>query len=597
MVWGIFLSQGISPAHSSLKDKRKAMVFKHDVVIVGSGLAGLRAAVEVTGRADVALISKVYPTRSHSGAAQGGIAAALGNEEPDSWEWHMYDTVKGGDYLTDQDAAEILARDAPRAVYELEHMGVPFNRTPDGKIAQRPFGGHTRNFGQAAIKRACHAADHTGRVILDTLYWETLRKGIKVYNEFQMVDLILKDNRVVGLIAYEIANGQVHLFHCKMLVLATGGFGKVYRTTSNCFANSGEGVYLAYRAGIPLEDMEFVQFHPTGVYGLGILITEAARGEGGILRNATGERFMERYAPVIKDLAPRDMVSRAIYQEIREGRGINGKDFVHLDLTPLGREKIDRKLSDISSFAKVYLGIDAAVQPIPVSPTCHYMMGGIPTNLDGQVLNGDQRLVQGLYAIGECACLSLHGANRLGCNSLLDLVVFGRRCGQKVTLELKRAPWEGLPPHPEERTLDKIESLKGRGKGEKIHALRDSLQKMMMDDCSVFRRQEGLSRALAGIRDLQESYKGIAVRDPGTRFNSDLMEAFELESLLGLAEAILVSAQARQESRGAHYREDFPERDDQDWLKHTLIQKTEQGPRVFFKPVTITRFQPKARTY
>ncbi len=573
------------------------MIFKHDIVIVGSGLAGLRAAMEVTGKADVALISKVYPTRSHSGAAQGGIAAALGNEEPDSWEWHMYDTVKGGDYLADQDAAEILARDAPRAVYELEHMGVPFNRTPDGKIAQRPFGGHTRDFGKAAIKRACHAADRTGRVILDNLYWETVRKGIKVYNEFQMMDLILKDNRVSGLVAYELANGQVHYFHSRMIVLATGGFGKVYQTTSNCFANTGDGVYLAYRAGLPLEDMEFVQFHPTGVHGLGILITEAARGEGGILRNAEGERFMERYAPTIKDLAPRDMVSRAIYREISGGRGINGKDFVHLDLTHLGRGKIEEKLSDIHSFAKIYLGIDAAVQPIPVSPTCHYMMGGIPTNLDGQVLGQDQRAVPGLYAVGECACLSLHGANRLGCNSLLDLVVFGRRCGQKMIQEFSQVPWEELPSHPEERTLARIESLKAGEKGEKVHSLRASLQKTMMDDCSVFRRAEGLSRALAGIGNLKEGHKRIAVRDPGTRFNSDLMEAFELESLLGLAEAILVSAQARQESRGAHYREDFPERDDRNWLKHTLVQWTGQGPRISFKPVTITRFQPKERVY
>jgi succinate dehydrogenase / fumarate reductase flavoprotein subunit len=573
------------------------MIIKHDIVIVGSGLAGLRAAMEVTGKADVALISKVYPTRSHSGAAQGGIAAALGNEEPDSWEWHMYDTVKGGDYLADQDAAEILARDAPRAVYELEHLGVPFNRTPDGKIAQRPFGGHTREFGKAAIKRACHAADRTGRVILDTLYWETVRKGIKVYNEFQIVDLILKDNRAVGLVAYELANGQVHFFHGRMIVLATGGFGKVYQTTSNCFANNGDGAYLAYRAGLPLEDMEFVQFHPTGVHGLGILITEAARGEGGILRNAAGERFMERYAPTIKDLAPRDLVSRAIYREILEGRGINGQDFVHLDLTHLGRARIEEKLSDIHSFARIYLGIDAAVEPIPVAPTCHYMMGGIPTNLDGQVLDQDQRVVVGLYAIGECACLSLHGANRLGCNSLLDLVVFGRRCGQRMTREMNQVSWEVPPSHPEERTLARIETLKATEKGEKVHALRASLQKTMMDDCSVFRRAEGLSRALAGIGNLKERYKRIAVRDPGTRFNSDLMEAFELESLLGLAEAILVSAQARQESRGAHYREDFPVREDRNWLKHTLVQWTGQGPRISFKPVTITRFQPKERVY
>ena len=573
------------------------MVFKHDIVIVGSGLAGLRAAMEVAGVADVGLISKVYPTRSHSGAAQGGIAAALGNEEPDSWEWHMYDTVKGGDYLTDQDAAEILAQDAPRAVYELEHMGVPFNRTADGRIAQRAFGGHTSNFGKAAIKRACHAADRTGRVILDTLYWETVRRGIRVYNEFQLVDLIIKDNQVVGLVAYELANGQVHVFHGRIIVLGTGGFGKVFRTTSNCFANTGEGVYLTYKAGIPLEDMEFVQFHPTGVYGLGILITEAARGEGGILRNGKGERFMERYAPVIKDLAPRDMVSRAIYQEIREGRGINGRDFVHLDLTHLGKDKLAEKLSDITSFAKIYLGIDPAIAPIPISPTCHYMMGGIPTNLDAQVLGKDQRNVPGLYAAGECACLSLHGANRLGCNSLLDLVVFGRRCGEKMIQDMKQLSWSDLPAHPEERTLARIETLIKRKQGETAYALRASLQKTMMDHCSVFRNQTGLSQALADIQVLKGKYENIFVRDHGPRYNTDLMEAFELESLLGLAEAIVVSALARQESRGAHSRQDYPDRDDHNWLKHTLIQKTERDPRIFFKPVTITRFQPKARTY
>jgi succinate dehydrogenase / fumarate reductase flavoprotein subunit len=573
------------------------MVYKHDIVIVGSGLAGLKAAMEVAGVADVALISKVYPTRSHSGAAQGGIAAALGNEEPDSWEWHMYDTVKGGDYLTDQDSAEILAKDAPRAIYELEHMGVPFNRTVDGRIAQRAFGGHTSNFGKTAIKRACHAADRTGRVILDTLYWETVRRGIKVYNEFQLLDLIIKDNQVVGLVAYELANGQVHVFYSRIVVLATGGFGKVYKTTSNCFANTGEGAYLPYKVGIPLEDMEFVQFHPTGVYGLGILITEAARGEGGILRNGKGERFMERYAPVIKDLAPRDMVSRAIYLEIREGRGINGQDFVHLDLTHLGKEKLAEKLSDITSFAKVYLGIDPAKDPIPVSPTCHYMMGGIPTNLDGQVLDKDQKMIPGLYAVGECACLSLHGANRLGCNSLLDLVVFGRRCGQRMIQDLRQLPWSDLPAQPEERTLARIENLKKRKQGETAYGLRASLQKTMMDHCSVFRNQTGLSQALEDIQALKEKYENIFVRNQGSRYNTDLMEAFELESLLGLAQAIVVSALARQESRGAHSREDYPDRDDHNWLKHTLIQETEKGPRVFFKPVTITRFQPKARTY
>ena len=573
------------------------MIFQHDIVIVGSGLAGLRAAMEIASSADVALISKVYPTRSHSGAAQGGIAAALGNEEPDSWEWHMYDTVKGGDYLADQDAAEILAQDGPRAIYELEHMGVPFNRTADGRIAQRAFGGHTRNFGQAAIKRACHAADRSGRVILDTLYWEAVQRGLKVYSEFQMIDLILKENQVVGLVVYELATGELHIFHSRIVLLATGGFGKVYKTTSNCFANTGDGVFLAYRAGIPLEDMEFVQFHPTGVYGLGILISEAARGEGGILRNGRGDRFMEKYAPTIKDLAPRDMVSRAIDTEIREGRGIGGRDFVHLDLTHLGKERLAEKLSDISSFAKIYLGIDPTREPIPVQPTCHYMMGGIPTNLDGQVLDHLQRPFPGLFAAGECACLSLHGANRLGCNSLLDLVVFGRLAGRRMVQDLKELPWFELPRQPEEKMLEKIEELKKRSGGEKSDVLRKAMRKVMMNHCSVFRVQDRLSKALTEVRWLIEECKKVTIDDHGLRFNSDLLEAIELESLLGLAEVIIVSALRRQESRGAHYREDYPERDDQNWLKHTLIRKTAKGLEESYKPVTITRFQPKIRAY
>ena len=573
------------------------MNFKHDIVIVGSGLAGLRAAMEIAASADVALISKVYPTRSHSGAAQGGIAAALGNEEPDSWEWHMYDTVKGGDYLTDQDAAEILAQDAPRAIYELEHMGVPFNRTADGKIAQRAFGGHTSHFGQAAIKRACHAADRSGRVILDTLYWDAVQKGLKVYSEFQMIDLILKEKHVAGLVVYEWATGEVHFFHSRIVLLATGGFGKVYKTTSNCFANTGDGAYLAYRAGIPLEDMEFVQFHPTGVYGLGILISEAARGEGGILRNGRGDRFMEKYAPHIKDLAPRDMVSRAIATEIREGRGVQGQDFVHLDLTHLGKERLAEKLSDISSFVKIYLGIDPMREPIPVQPTCHYMMGGIPTNLDGQVLDHKQQPIPGLYAAGECACLSLHGANRLGCNSLLDLIVFGRLAGRRMVQELKQLLWSEPPRKPAEKTLEKINNLKARGRGEKAFVLRKAMQKVMMDDCSVFRMEDRLSKALTEIRRLKGEYDKVIIDDHGLGFNSDLLEAIELESLLGLAEAIIVSAMNRRESRGAHYREDYPRRDDQNWLQHTLICKTEDHPEVFYKPVTLTRFQPEVRTY
>ncbi len=573
------------------------MIFRHDVVVVGSGLAGLRAAMEVAPSAHVALISKVYPTRSHSGAAQGGIAAALGNEEPDSWEWHMFDTVKGGDYLTDQDAAEILAQDAPRAIFELEHMGVPFNRTAEGKIAQRAFGGHTSHFGQAAIKRVCHAADRSGRVILDTLYWNAVQKGLKVYSEFQMIDLILKENQVAGVVAYEWATGEVHFFQSRIVLLATGGFGKVYKTTSNGFANTGDGAYLAYRAGIPLEDMEFVQFHPTGVYGLGILISEAARGEGGILRNGRGDRFMEQYAPQIKDLAPRDIISRAIDIEIREGRGVQGKDFVHLDLTHLGKDRLAEKLSDISSFVKIYLGIDPTKDPIPVQPTCHYMMGGIPTNLEGQVLDHEQQPVPGLFAAGECACLSLHGANRLGCNSLLDLIVFGRLAGKRIVQELKQLFWGDPPPKPAEKTLERIRDLKARNRGEKAFVLRKAMQKVMMDGCSVFRIEDHLSRALTEIRRLKGEYEKVVIDDRGLGFNSDLLEAIELESLLGLAEVILVSAMNRRESRGAHYREDYPRRDDQNWLRHTLIRKTDDGLEALYKPVTLTRFQPEVRTY
>ena len=573
------------------------MVFKHDVLIVGAGLAGLRAATEVAGKTDVALFSKVYPTRSHSGAAQGGIAAALGNEEPDSWEWHMYDTVKGGDYLTDQDVAEILAVDAIRAVYELEHMGVPFNRTPEGKIAQRNFGGHTREFGKAPVKRACYAADRSGRVMMDTLYFEAVKKGIKIYPEFHVMDLIIQDGRVAGLVAYELATGEVHFFHSRVVVIATGGYGKLYKVTSNAFANTGDGLYLTYKAGIPLQDMEFVQFHPTGIYGLGVLISEAARGEGGILRNGSGERFMERYAPTIKDLAPRDMVSRAIYREIQEGRGIDGRDYVYLDLTHLGEKKLAERLSDISSFVRIYLGLDPVTDLIPVHPTCHYMMGGIPVGINGQVQDIDNNPIPGLYAAGECSCLSLHGANRLGCNSLLDLVVFGRRAGRHIVEELEKLPWTEAPAGPEQRTLDRIRQLKEYRSGEKPVVIRQSLQEIMTSECSVFRDERTLTKALESIRSLEDRYRKVSIDYTGSRFNTDLIEALELEHLLGIAEATVSCALARTESRGAHWREDFPNRDDENWLKHTLVRKRDRGVSIAYKPVRITRFEPKPRAY
>ena len=491
------------------------MVFKHDVLIVGAGLAGLRAATEVAGKADVALFSKVYPTRSHSGAAQGGIAAALENEEPDSWEWHMYDTAKGGDYLTDQDVAEILAKDAIRAVYELEHMGVPFNRTPEGKIAQRYFGGHTSNFGKAPVKRICYAADRSGRVMMDTLYFDAVRKGIKIYPEFHVLDILIQDGQVAGLVAYELASGEVHFFQSRVVLLATGGYGKVYKVSSNAFASTGDGLALTYKLGLPLEDMEFVQFHPTGIWGLGVLISEAARGEGGVLRNGEGERFMERYAPTIKDLAPRDMVSRAIYTEIKEGRGINGQDYVHLDLTHLGEKKLAERLSDISSFVKIYLGRNPATDLIPVHPTCHYMMGGIAVNTDGNVIDANQNPVPGLYAAGECSCLSLHGANRLGCNSLLDLVVFGRRAGQHIAESLKHLSWVEPPAAAEREAVDRIRRIKENRAGEKAVGIRQTLQEVMMDDCSVFRHEQGLKKALEAVRGLQERAREHLNRSPG----------------------------------------------------------------------------------
>ncbi|UCG14383.1 MAG: succinate dehydrogenase flavoprotein subunit [Deltaproteobacteria bacterium] len=575
------------------------MNHKYDVVIVGAGLAGLRAAIELGEDTSVAVLSKVFATRSHSGAAQGGIGAALGNEEEDSWKWHMFDTVKGSDYLGDQDAIEILAQDASRCIYELEHMGVPFNRTPDGKIAQRAFGGHTSNFGKAAIKRACYAADRTGRVILDTLWEKCLQRGINFYNEYQLMSLIAHDGRCCGLVAYELATGKLHTFHTKAVLLATGGYGKVYKTTSNAFASTGDGLAIAFRAGAPLEDMEFVQFHPTGIYKLGILISEAARGEGGILRNEEGERFMERYAPVIKDLAPRDMVSRCILEEIRAGRGVGGKDYVHLDLTHLGKEVLDTKLAEIAGFARTYAGVDPAKEPIPVQPTCHYMMGGIASDSDGRVItNSEGTPFAGLYAAGECACVSVHGANRLGCNSLLDVLVFGRRAGREMRRFIHTIGFPELPANPEEPVNHEINSLMNSTGSEKSGPIRTELQEVMMDRVSVFRHKDGLLQALEAVRNLKQRYKNIAIQDKGNCFNRDLLDAIELGYMLDLAEVITLGALAREESRGAHCREDFPDRNDNKWLVHTMFRHSaDKDPEIFFKPVTITTFQPEERKY
>ncbi|MGD2184813.1 MAG: succinate dehydrogenase flavoprotein subunit [Desulfobacterales bacterium] len=575
------------------------MKHQYDVIIVGAGLAGLRAAVEIGKDAHVAVLTKVFATRSHSGAAQGGIGAALGNEEEDHWEWHMFDTVKGSDYLGDQDAIEILAKDAPRAIIELENLGVPFNRTSEGKIAQRAFGGHTRNHGEAPVKRACYAATRTGRVILDTLWEQSLQRKIEFFDEFQMLSLIVHNGQCCGVVAYELANGKLHVFHCKAVLLATGGAGKIYKTTSNAFASTGDGMAIAYRAGVPLEDMEFVQFHPTGIYKLGILISEAARGEGGILLNNDGERFMERYAPVIKDLAPRDMISRCMMDEMRAGRGIDGKDYFHLDLTHLGKDVIENKLAEITSFARTYAGVDPVKEPIPVQPTCHYMMGGIATDCDGRVIVDEKSTpLAGLYAAGECACVSVHGANRLGCNALLDTLVFGRRGGMQIKAFVQSVAHPELPPKPDKKDADTIKALIKNSGQETSGAIRAELQENMMENVSVFRQKNSLNAALDKINQLKARYRKISILDKGNCFNRDLLDAIELGHLLDLAEVITRGALHRRESRGAHFREDFPKRNDKKFLSHTLVRYNEaREPLIFTKPVSISRYEPKERKY
>lgn len=570
------------------------MNFKHDIVIIGSGLAGLRAAVECVEEADVAIVSKVLPTRSHSGAAQGGITASIGNEEEDHWEWHMFDTVKGSDYLADQDAVETMVKDAPRVIYELEHMGVPFSRNAEGKIAQRNFGGHTSAYGKKPVKRACYASDRTGRVVLDTLYDQCLSHHVKFYQEHYVLSLVFEEGKCSGLVTYDLSSGELNLIEAKAVLLATGGCGRIFKTTSNGFASTGDGLNLAQRAGIPLMDMEFVQFHPTGLYPLGILVSEAARGEGGILRNSLGERFMERYAPTVKDLAARDVVSRAILTEVREGRGFEG-GYVHLDLTHLGEEKILEKLWEITSFVRIYLGIDPVHELIPVYPTCHYLMGGIPTDPDGRVLQDESGMIaEGLYAAGECACVSVHGANRLGCNSLLDTLVFGRRCGITMKKDIPEIEPGPVSDEPLEKGKEMIESLLDRKGREKIDGIRGNMQLVMMDYCSVFRDDKGLIKGIESIRSLKMRSSDLEIVDKGKNFNYELMEAVELGHQLDLAEVILLSALYRKESRGAHFREDFPARDDTNFLKHTLIFPTGE---VKYKSVAITQFQPEARVY
>jgi succinate dehydrogenase / fumarate reductase flavoprotein subunit len=574
------------------------MIHQYDAVIVGAGIAGLTAALQASQTCHVAVLSKIYAPRAHSGSAQGGISAALGNEEEDHWEWHMYDTVKGGDYLTDQDIAQILALEAPQRLIELEHLGVPFSRNAQGKIEQRRFGGHTRNFGEAPVRRACYASDRTGRVIMDALYDHCMVRGVEIFDEVFITSLLRSEGKVCGVAGYKLATGEPMIFHAKAVLLATGGCGRIFKTTSMAFAATGDGFALAYDAGVPLEDMEFVQFHPTGIHKLGILVSEAARAEGGILRNGKGEPFMEHYAPTLKDLAPRDIISRAILTEIAQGRGINGKDFVYLDLSHLGKAQLEQKLSEVTSFVQTYLGIDASQSPIPVAPTCHYMMGGIPTDAVGRVLaDGKTQVLGGLYAAGECACVSVHGANRLGTNSLIDLVVFGKRAGTDIARYVAQSNLPSLPSGAEFAVKEKVQGLLESQGNERISQIRAEMQKTMTQQCSVFRDRPNLEEALCKIGELKARYVQVGLSFKGKRCNYELEDALELGNMLKLAEAIAYSALLRQESRGAHFRNDYPQRNDHDWLKHTLLAQTPNGIQVDYKPVTVTRFKPRARTY
>ncbi|MFE5214598.1 MULTISPECIES: succinate dehydrogenase flavoprotein subunit [unclassified Streptomyces] len=582
-------------------------IHKYDTVIVGAGGAGMRAAIESTKRSRTAVLTKLYPTRSHTGAAQGGMAAALANVEEDNWEWHTFDTVKGGDYLVDQDAAEILAKEAIDAVLDLEKMGLPFNRTPNGTIDQRRFGGHSRNHGEAPVRRSCYAADRTGHMILQTLYQNCVKEGVEFFNEFYVLDQLMTEvdgvKKSAGVVAYELATGEIHVFHAKSVIYASGGTGKFFKVTSNAHTLTGDGQAAVYRRGLPLEDMEFFQFHPTGIWRMGILLTEGARGEGGILRNKDGERFMEKYAPVMKDLASRDVVSRSIYTEIREGRGCGPEgDHVYLDLTHLPPEQLDAKLPDITEFARTYLGIEPYTDPIPIQPTAHYAMGGIPTNVEGEVLADNTTVVPGLYAAGEVACVSVHGANRLGTNSLLDINVFGRRAGIAAAEYAHTADFVELPENPESLVVEQIERLCTSTGNERVATLRRELQETMDANVMVFRTEQTIKTAVEKIAELRERYRNVAIQDKGKRFNTDLLEAIELGNLLDLAEVMAVSALARKESRGGHYREDYPNRDDVNFMRHTMAYREvgadgSETVRLDYKPVVQTRYQPMERKY
>ena len=578
------------------------MIHQYETIIVGSGGSGLYAALEASQRSQTAVISKLFPVRSHTGAAQGGISAALGNVEEDKPEWHAFDTVKGGDYLVDQQAAKIMAEEAVQAVYDLENRGLPFNRTPAGRIDQRRFGGHTRNFGEAPVRRACYAADRTGHMILQTLYQQCIKNNVSFYDEFQVIDLILDDNHCKGVVAVELATGELHIFAAKAVLMATGGFGRIFKITSNAHANTGDGPAICARRGIPLEDMEFFQFHPTGIKGLGILISEAVRGEGGILRNRDGQRFMEHYSPTLLDLAPRDIVSRSILTEIRAGKGIRGDrkidDYIHLDATHLGQGVLRTKLPDITSFCQTYLGIDPADSPIPVLPTAHYAMGGIPTDEFGRVIkDGRGTIVQGLYAAGECACVSVHGANRLGTNSLLDLVVFGRRAGRHIGDYVKEVELPAVNENVADISGGWIKQLTDGQAGPHGGHIMEEMQTVMMEKVGIYRTGSEMQAAVDQVHDLLERYQQVRVQDSGRAFNTDLLELIELRNLLDLSLLTAASALNRRESRGAHSREDFTERDDDNWLKHTLAYLDGDTVHIEYKTVDTSIWEPKPRTY
>ncbi len=601
-----------------------------DAIIVGAGGAGLMAALYASqGGANVAVVSKLYPTRSHTGAALGGIGAALGNLEEDKPIWHAYDTVKGGDYLADQDAVRVLAEEAVDSIIELEHMGLPFDRTPDGRISQRRFGGHTSNFGEKPVRRACHSADRTGHMILQTLYQQCIKNNVRFFDEYHVVDLMMNQGRAVGVVAIKLGTGEFHVFHGKATLFATGGWGRVWQITSNAHSLTGDGAAVVFRRGIPMQDMEFYQFHPTGLYGLGVLLTEGIRGEGGVLLNRNGERFMERYAPRIKDLASRDVVSRSIYLEVREGRGIQGKNYVHLDIRPetvnrylaeagetrrIDNAYIAKNLAETLDVCRTYLGVDPLTEPMPIQPTAHYAMGGIPTNVNGEVvLDENWTVLPGLYAAGECACVSCHGANRLGTNSLVDLVVFGRRGGKAIAEFVKQADFAPLPNNPTEQIeaeFNRIRSSKGKTR---VGDLRKRMQQTMMDNVGVFRLQEGIEQAIEEVREMRLTYQSdIYIDDHGQQYNTDLMEAWELGCLLDLAQVTAKSALLRTESRGAHSREDYKERDDENWMVHTLVAPATDDPYAkgalelttnLNKKVNVSladedpRFLPKERVY